>query len=170
MMADKVRRCTGNLYDGTRCKNYIHHREEFCQTCAYSAFKCIGRDELGELCLEPVQMADSYCTSCEEKRERAWQARLDKYRKEFAEAKHRHPNACAKCLGRGGRYSGCVQELEAEWVDCTTCIEEDHCPWCGGPLMLDYPDENMHCDQNCGWHYEADLGTAVLPEPPEREE
>lgn len=179
MIADKVRRCLGMLMDGRRCEKYIHHAETLCPDCSgadgVGMTVCSGRDEVGAECGTKIPFwSGEYCDPCKEKLERAWQARLDKYRKEFAEARHKYPEACTTCCGTGGYRSSDTREVQGEWVECSDC--EDSCPWCGAPIIerLEGVREELReytlvCDHTCGWT-EHDYGRNVLPFAPEREE
>lgn len=63
-----------------------------------------------------------------------------------------YPKCCHACDARGVIYDAGGREEPPTWIVCE-CVEEGHCPRCGGDLHEDTIEDEKPCP-HCGWCFD----------------
>lgn len=99
---------------------------------------------------ETAAAAYTRMTATEQTADRAYERAVRQGQR--AEWAARWPNHCWRCDGRGWEnvLVGCGEECEVEGETCSGCVDQRHCPRCGGALT------DFAC--GCGWSINSDAG------------
>ncbi len=101
-----------------------------------------------------------------ETEEAEWTAEQVVWKREYAAALKKYPNACGVCSGSGLHYTHGSYYEQPSQDPCPSCLEDGHCPRCGedGDLVERKGGDYFVCE-SCDYDEETNSDAVLPPHP-----